>query len=156
MDAIKTDLAAMASEPEIYKLYTEEITPTTTIADVAGHIIIKVNYNNDDMANRLSESDRIPAMFAQWGVRDDILTPFTETSAYAINAMRWGTSRDADAGTLQWFYHEATTVGREESEEDKIGNIEDMWDRSIKYYQDNDDHSMWFLHYGLHTIRRGQ
>ena len=145
MDAIKTDLAEMASEPDTYRLYTEEITPTTTIADVAGHIIIKVNYNNDNMANRLSERDRVPAMFAQWGKRSDIETPFTETNAYAINAMRWGTSRNADAGKLQWFYHEATTVGTEESETDKINNIEDMWRRSIEYYEDNDDHSMWFL-----------
>ena len=145
MDAIKTDLAAMAAAPDTYRLYTEEVTPATTIADVAGHIIIKVNYNDDTMANRLSETDRIPAMFAQWGVRDDIETPFTETSAYAINAMRWGTSRNADSGQLQWFYHEATTVGTEESEEMKIYNIEDMWRRSIEYYKSNEEHKMWFL-----------
>ncbi len=147
MEAIKTDLAAMAAEPDTYRLYTEEITPQTTIEDVAGHIIIKVNYNNDNMANRLSETDQIPAMFAQWGVRSDIITPsdFTETSAYAINAMRWGTSRNADSGTLQWFYHEATTVGTEESEVDKLGNIEDMWRRSIDYYNSNENQSMWFL-----------
>lgn len=145
MDAIRNDLAEMASAPDTYRLYTDEITPTTTIADVAGSIIIKVNYNDDNMANHLSEDDQIPAMFAQWGTRNDITTPFTETNAYAINAMRWGTSRNADAGKLQWFYHEATTVGTEESETDKINNIEDMWRRSIEYYEDNDDHSMWFL-----------
>ena len=145
MEAIKTDLAAMAAEPDTYRLYTEEITPQTTIDDVKGHIIIKVNYNDDDMANRLGETDQIPAMFAQWGVRSDISTPFTETNAYAINAMRWGTSRDADSGQLQWFYHEATTVGTEESEENKLGNIEDMWRRSIDYYNSNENQSMWFL-----------
>lgn len=152
MEAIKTDLAAMASYDDTYRLYTEEITPTTTIADVAGHIIIKVNYNNDNMANRLSDTDRIPAMFAQWGVRDDIKL-FTETNAYAVNAMRWGTSRNADNGTLQWFYHEATNVGyldgspgdNGETESEKKNNIEDMWRRSISYYESNDDHSMWFL-----------
>lgn len=135
----------MVASPDTYRIYTKEVTPATTIADVKGHIIIKVNYNDDVMANRLSEKDKIPAMFAQWGVRNDIETPFTETSAYAINAMRWGTSRNADSGSLQWFYHEATTVGTEESEEDKIGNIQDMWDRSIGYYKSNEDHSMWFL-----------
>ena len=145
MEAIKTDLAAMVASPDTYRIYTKKVTPATTIADVKGHIIIKVNYNDDVMANRLSENDQIPAMFAQWGVRNDIETPFTETSAYAINAMRWGTSRNADSGSLQWFYHEATTVGTEESEEDKIGNIQDMWDRSIGYYKSNEDHSMWFL-----------
>ena len=147
MDAIRNELEYMtqSQNADTYRIYTDEITPNTTISDVAGHIIIKVNYNNESMANHLNESDRIPAMFAQWGIRSDIEIPFTETNAYAINAMRWGTSRNADIGTLQWFYHEATTVGTEESEADKIGNIEDMWRRSIEYYKNNDDHSMWFL-----------
>ena len=152
MDAIKEDLAEMAADDETYRLYTGEITPYTTIDDVKGHIIIKVNYNDNDMANRLSDSDRIPAMFSQWGLREDV-EDFNETSAYAVNAMRWGTSNNADAGSLQWFYHEATNVGYNntsggdygESSDVKIANIEDMWNRSINYYKDNDDHKMWFL-----------
>lgn len=152
MDAIKEDLDEMAADDETYRLYTGEITPYTTINDVKGHIIIKVNYNDNDMANRLSDSDRIPAMFSQWGLREDV-EDFNETSAYAVNAMRWGTSNNADAGSLQWFYHEATNVGYNntsggdygESSDVKIANIEDMWNRSINYYKDNDDHKMWFL-----------
>ena len=152
MDAIKEDLDEMAADDETYRLYTGEITPSTTIDDVKGHIIIKVNYNDNDMANRLSDSDRIPAMFSQWGLREDV-EDFNETSAYAVNAMRWGTSNNADAGSLQWFYHEATSVGYNntsggdygESSDVKIANIEDMWNRSINYYKDNDDHKMWFL-----------
>lgn len=150
MDAIRNELAEMAAEEETYRLYTGEITPTTTINDVKGHIIIKVNYNNDNMGNHLSENDRIPAMFAKWGVFDDVSTPFTETSAYAINSMRWGTSHNVNNGALQWFYHEATSVGYnnnggEETYAQKIGNIEDMWNRSVGYYNSNSDHSMWFL-----------
>ena len=150
MDAIRNELAEMAASPDTYRLYTEEVTPATTIADVAGHIIIKVNYNDDNMGNHLSESDRIPAMFAKWGVFDDVSTPFTETSAYAINSMRWGTSYNINSGGLQWFYHEATSVGHnndggEETYAQKIGNIEDMWKRSVDYYNSNSDHSMWFL-----------
>ena len=150
MDAIRNELAEMAADEETYRLYTREITPTTTIDDVKGHIIIKVNYNDDDMGNHLSENDRIPAMFAKWGVFDDVSTPFTETSAYAINSMRWGTSHNVNNGALQWFYHEATSVGYnndggEETYAQKIGNIEDMWNRSVGYYNSNSDHSMWFL-----------
>lgn len=150
MDAIRNDLAEMAANEETYRLYTGEITPTTTIDDVKGHIIIKVNYNDDDMGNHLSENDRIPAMFAKWGVFDDVSTPFTETEAYAINSMRWGTSHNVNNGALQWFYHEATSVGYnnnggEETYAQKIGNIEDMWNRSIDYYKNNSDNSMWFL-----------
>ena len=154
MEAIKTDLAAMAAKPDTYRLYTEEVTPNTTIANVAGKIIIKVNYNDDTMANRLSDTDRIPAMFAQWGMRDDVVVEdFTETSAYAINAMRWGTSHNAGNGTLKWFYHEATTVGYNNADGGeygepsglKISNIEDMWKKSITYYTNNKKHDMWFL-----------
>ncbi len=150
MDAIRNDLAEMAANEETYRLYTGEITPTTTINDVKGHIIIKVNYNDDDMGNHLSENDRIPAMFAKWGVFDDVSTPFTETEAYAINSMRWGTSHNVNSGALQWFYHEATSVGYnnnggEETYAQKIGNIEDMWNRSVGYYNSNSDNSMWFL-----------
>ena len=150
MDAIRNELAEMAADEETYRLYTGEITPTTTIDDVKGHIIIKVNYNNDKMGNHLSENDQIPAMFAKWGVFDDVSTPFTETSAYAINSMRWGTSHNVNNGALQWFYHEATSVGYnnnggEETYDQKIGNIEDMWNRSVGYYNSNSDHSMWFL-----------
>ena len=150
MDAIRNDLAEMAADENTYRLYTAEITPTTTINDVKGHIIIKVNYNDDDMGNHLSENDQIPAMFAKWGVFDDVSTPFTETKAYAINSMRWGTSNNVNSGALQWFYHEATSVGYdnnggEETYAQKIGNIEDMWERSIGYYRDNIDNSMWFL-----------
>jgi hypothetical protein len=150
MDAIRNELAEMAADEDTYRLYTGEITPTTTINDVKGHIIIKVNYNDDNMGNHLSENDQIPAMFAKWGVFDDVSTPFDETSAYAINSMRWGTSHNVNNGALQWFYHEATSVGYnnnggEETYDQKIGNIEDMWNRSVGYYNSNSDHSMWFL-----------
>lgn len=150
MDAIRNELAEMAADEETYRLYTGKITPTTTINDVKGHIIIKVNYNKDNMGNHLSENDHIPAMFAKWGKFEDVSTPFTETDAYAINSMRWGTSHNINSGALQWFYHEATSVGYnnrggEETYDQKIGNIEDMWNRSVGYYNSNSDHSMWFL-----------
>ena len=153
MDAIRNELAEMTADEDRYRLYTGEITPTTTIDDVKGHIIIKVNYNNDDMGNHLSDNDQIPAMFAKWGVFDDVSTPFTETKAYAINSMRWGTSNKVESGALQWFYHEATGVGYNdasggddgETQSVKMANIKDMWERSVGYYNSNSDHSMWFL-----------
>lgn len=153
MDAIRTELALMAKDEDMYRLYTGEITPSTTIGDVAGHIIIKVNYNDDTMGNHLNADDRIPAMFAKWGTFDDVTTPFKETNAYAINSMRWGTSNKVESGALQWFYHEATGVGYNdasggddgETQSVKMANIKDMWERSVGYYNSNSDHSMWFL-----------
>lgn len=150
MDAIRNELAEMTKNDDTYRIYTGKITPNTTIADVAGHIIIKVNYNYDNMGNHLSTADRIPAMFAQWGTLDDVSTDFTETDAYAINTLRWGTSNHSVNSNLQWFYHEATRVGYnnnggDETYDQKTGNIEDMWNRSIQYYKKSNDHSMWFL-----------
>lgn len=153
MDAIRTELALMAADEDMYRLYTDEITPSTTIGDVAGHIIIKVNYNDDTMGNHLNADDRIPAMFAKWGTFDDVTTPFEETNAYAVNSMRWGTSNKVESGALQWFYHEATGVGYNdasggddgETQSVKMANIKDMWERSVGYYNSNSDHNMWFL-----------
>lgn len=153
MDAVSNELAEMAADDDTYRLYTGEITPNTTIGDVAGHIIIKVNYNDNDMANHMGADERVPAMYAQWGIRADYNTPFTETDAYAINALHWGTSNFTTT-EMNWFYHEATDIvapGASSSDEGaetqavKIANIEDMWNRSITYYQGNDNHNMWYL-----------
>ena len=148
MDAIRNELAEMTADGETYRLYTGEITPTTTIEDVKGHIIIKVNYNDDGMGNHLSATDQIPAMFSMWG-------PEGKNQAYRTNPMRWGTTyglnvNDLGSGPLKWFYHEATSVGYndnggEETESVKKTNIEDMWNRSVGYYNNNSDNSMWFL-----------
>lgn len=150
MDAIRNELAEMTANNDTYRIYTDEITSKTTITDVAGHIIIKVNYNTDAMGNHLSTTDKIPAMFAQWGALDDVSTDFTETNAYAVNTLRWGTSNHSVNSNLTWFYHEATSVGYkdnggEETYSTKIANIEDMWKKSITYYKNNNDNNMWFL-----------
>ena len=148
MDAIRNELAEMTADNDTYRIYTNEITNKTTINDVAGHIIIKVNYNTQAMANHLTDSDEIPVMFAQWG-------PEGTNQAYRTNPMKWGTSYglnvdDMTTGPLKWFYHEATSVGfkdngGEEKESVKKANIEDMWKKSIAYYNANDNHDMWFL-----------
>lgn len=148
MDAIRNELAEMTADNNTYRIYTDEITNKTTINDVAGHIIIKVNYNTQAMADHLTATDKIPVMFAQWG-------PEGANQAYRTNPMKWGTSNglsvnDMTTGPLKWFYHEATSVGYndnggEEKESVKKANIEDMWKKSIDYYNANDNHDMWFL-----------
>ena len=154
MSAIQNDLQDMYGNETTYRLYPHEITPTTTLGDVAGRIVIKVNYNNDGMAAQLDRNLRLPAMFAIWGVGTQTWSQsecgFSPTNAYAIQNMRWGTSNHNAGATLSWFYHEATSVGwnntgGEEPSGTKVANIEDMWERSIDYYNNNNDHSMWFL-----------
>ena len=146
MQAVKNELAEMAQDDDTYRLYTGEITPNTTLEQVAGHVIIKVNYNDDDMANYLANNDQVPALFSIWGLTDQTLDDdFTPTSAYAINMLRWGTSNHNVTANMKFFYHEATSVGNEESAYDKENNIKDMWNRSINYYKTNNNHDMWFM-----------
>ena len=147
MQAVKNDLAEMAlDETDSYRLYTGEITPSTTLGQVAGHVVIKVNYNDDVMANYLSRDDQVPALFSIWGLTDQtVRDDFEPTSAYAINMLRWGTSNHNVTAGMRFFYHEASSVGHEESAYDKENNIKDMWERSINYYKTNTNHDMWFM-----------
>lgn len=158
MQAVKNDLAKMAEDEDTYRLYTGEITPNTTLRQVAGRVIIKVNYNNDNMANYLSRDDEVPALFSIWGITDQtVRDDFEPTSAYAINMLRWGTSNHNATAGMRFFYHEASSVGHEESAYDKENNIKDMWERSINYYKTNSNHDMWFMndvggyYYGIHN-----
>ena len=146
MQAVKNELTEMAQDDDTYRLYTGEITPNTTLGQVAGHVIIKVNYNDDNMANYLAANDQVPALFSIWGLTDQTLDDdFTPTSAYAINMLRWGTSNHNVTANMKFFYHEATSVGHEESAALKESNIKDMWNRSINYYKTNEKHDMWFM-----------
>lgn len=145
MQAVKNDLEEMSKDGK-YRLYTGEITSNTTLAQVAGKVVVKVNYNSDAMANYLDVSDQVPALFSIWGVTDQtIKDDFEPTSAYAINMLRWGTSNHNKNATMKFFYHEATSVNHEESAYLKEYNIKNMWERSISYYKSNSAHDMWFM-----------
>lgn len=145
MQAVKNDLEEMSKDGK-YRLYTGEITPNTTLAQVAGKVVVKVNYNSDAMANYLDVNDQVPALFSIWGVTDQtIKDDFEPTSAYAINMLRWGTSNHNKNATMKFFYHEATSVNHEESAYLKEYNIKNMWERSISYYKSNSAHDMWFM-----------
>ncbi len=156
MEAVQNELTDMAKDAQ-YRLYTGEITPNTTIGDVAGKIIVKVNYNDDDMANTLDQNAKLPALFSIWGYGNQSNTseglPSTEEAhrdAYAMNNLRWGTSNHDKAANMTFFYHEASSVGHnddggEETETEKKTRMEDMWERSIRYYGENDAHDMWFM-----------
>ena len=157
MQAVKNDLEEMAQDDQTYRLYTDEITPNTTLGELAGHVIIKVNYNTDAMANHLATTDHVPALFSIWGygsqsddTQDLPSGDGDHANAYAMNNLRWGTSNHSVSSTMKFFYHEASSVGHndnggEETESEKKFRVEDMWKRSIKYYNKNDSHSMWFM-----------
>ena len=136
MRAVQEELTEMGNDPQ-YRLYTEAITPNTTIDDVKGKIIIKVNYNNQDMGNYLNADARVPAMFAIW---DSYYRP-------EGNDLRWGTSNSNAPATMKWVYQEVTTVGPggQTILADKKNYINQMFESSIDSYQNNSAHDMWFM-----------
>ena len=136
MTAVEEELKEMGNESQ-YRLYTEEITPNTTIDDVKGKIIIKVNYNDQDMGNYLNADARVPAMFAIW---DSYYRP-------EGNDLRWGTSNSNAPATMKWVYQEVTTVGPggQTILADKKNYINQMFESSIDSYQNNSAHDMWFM-----------
>ena len=136
MTAVEEELKEMGKNSQ-YRLYTDEITPNTTINDVKGKIIIKVNYNDQDMGNYLNADARVPAMFAIW---DSYYRP-------EGNDLRWGTSNSNAHATMKWVYQEVTTVGPggQTILADKKNYINQMFESSIDSYQNNSAHDMWFM-----------
>lgn len=136
MTAVEEELKEMGKDSQ-YRLYTEVITPNTTIDDVKGKIIIKVNYNNQNMGNYLNADARVPAMFAIW---DSYYSP-------EGNDLRWGTSNSNAPATMKWVYQEVTTVGPggQTILADKKNYINQMFESSIDSYQNNSAHDMWFM-----------
>ena len=133
MSAVEEEIKEMAADSQ-YRIYTDGITPETTIADVAGKIIIKVNSEH----GTLGASANVPALFAPWN------------TYYEPNGvpMRWGTNSEYVQSDLTWFFQEVTTVGTG----GEIGNIDlkkeyiqTMWNKSIDFYNNNTGHSMWFM-----------
>lgn len=97
-------------------LYTDRITPETTIADVRGHVIVKVNTNytlNDKNEVTLNNEvgwngTQIPALFSRW-VGDSGKEPRT------IN-LNWGspispTPLNEGPSDLHWCYTELDNIG---------------------------------------------
>ena len=161
MEAVQNELETMANDPQ-YRLYTDEITPNTTLDEVAGKIIIKVNYNTANMASALDRNAQVPALFSIWGYGVDGQSDTSQglpsnpgnggdhANAYAMNNLRWGTSNHSVKANMKFFYHEASSIGHnnnggEETEKEKKDRVEDMWERSIQYYKTNDAHNMWFM-----------
>lgn len=136
MTAVEEELKEMGNNSQ-YRLYTGEITPNTTIGDVKGKIIVKVNYNNTSMGNSLDVNAGVPAMFAVW---DEYYRPDG-------NDLRWGTSNTAATATMKWAYQEVTTVGPggQTTLADKKSYVNQMFESSIDSYQNNTAHDMWFM-----------
>ena len=92
------------AEEDGLPIYTGEITPNTTIKDVAGQIIVHVNINTPSLANRMTEATNYPAIFSWWDSEHD---GYVEGGT----PLRWGTPVNLEeTSNMTWLYQELTDV----------------------------------------------
>lgn len=119
------------------RIYTGEITANTTLDDVKGKIIIKINYNSQAQESAFAADATYPMLFSQWdGIKNTV-------------PLYWGTMNKT--ASLQWMYQEATHVGSAgeagvaNTAEIKLANVNEIFTKSIDAYQNNSAHDMWFM-----------
>ena len=135
MDAIANELKVLGYEVT-NRIFTDEITANTTLDDVKGKIILKVNTNSDAQHGYIAADDYVPALFSRWDG--------------AINTvdLRWGSPNTTSTRTpLRWMYQEATHVGEstEITPENKYGYAMKVFQNSIDEYTANSAHDTWFM-----------
>lgn len=132
------------------RIYTEEITPNTTIDDVKGKIILKANYNSENMIANYGTTTA-PIMFTFWG---NATGPVKGEWTYQDNnggmPMDWGIPVWYANNTnpkLRWYYQEVTSVGngQEATTQQKKNGITHLFQESIDLYKSDNSHKTWFM-----------
>ena len=135
MDAIANELKQLGKDAA-NRIYTEEITANTTLDDVKGKIILKVNTNSDAQNGYIAADDDVPALFSRWnGATNTVL-------------LRWGSPNTNSTRTpLNWMYQEATHVGTgtEITPANKYAYAINIFTKSVGMYEQNDAHDTWFM-----------
>lgn len=134
------------------RIYIGEVTANTTIDDVKGKIILKANYNSQDMINGFSGS--APIMFTWWKdaygphISDDPNSDYYQ-DLYGGMPMDWGKPvwyLDSPAN-LRWYYQEVTSVGsgQEATRAEKEKFITNLFTKSVDLYKNDNAHKTWFM-----------
>lgn len=143
------------------RIYTGEITPNTTIDDVKGKIILKANYNSENMLKYYTDptsfvydgpnvATSAPIMFTYWGAATG---PEKGSWTYQDNnggmPMDWGVPlwyANSNA-QLRWYYQEVTSVGtnQEATRGQKETGIKHLFQESVDLYKNDNAHKTWFM-----------
>ncbi len=135
MDAIAQKLKDLGQDTQ-NRIFTDEVTANTTLGEVAGKIILKVNTNSDAQNEYIVANDNVPALFSRWN------------GAMNTVALRWGSPNTASTRqALNWMYQEATHVGddTEITAANKIAYINQVFVNSVDAYIGNAAHDTWFM-----------
>lgn len=116
----------------------EELTANTTLGDLAGKILVKVNLNSSAMYS----AGEAPAAFSLYESGLDVKT----------TNLLWGNTNLSTADErLLWKYTECTYVTNWKignkwlTLNDKKDNIQTMFDAAINDYSGNEEHKIWYM-----------
>ena len=133
----------LANDVESWKdelnIYPDRVTPNTTLGDLAGHLVLKANYNSKEMGDALASTRTVPMMFSHWsGV-------FMENLP-----LRWGTSNSAASSDMLWYAQELTNCnttgeGAQGTIKDKKDYIQKVFDEGVRIYNDDENHKTWLM-----------
>lgn len=140
MKALQTTVNECVKDYNTYRIFDKEMTPDVTLGDVAGKIILKANYNSDDM---ISGAGTAPMMYTKWEV------PYVEGGL----PMTWGNPNSG--ANLWWLYQEVTSVkdpsrgcghgSAESTKEEKETYIKKIFQESVTAYKNDTSHKTWFM-----------
>lgn len=135
IEAVTTELQKL-SETAQNRIYTGEITANTTLDDVKGKIILKINYNEQSQESNVAADATYPMLFSRWdGIQNEV-------------PLRWGSPNTSSSRSpLTWYYQEATHIGggNQGTATQKWNNIQTVFQNSVTMYQNNDAHDTWFM-----------
>lgn len=140
MTALQNTVNECADDYDTYRIFDKEMTPDVTLGDVAGQIILKANYNSDDM---IAGAGTVPLMYTLWN------TPYVEGGL----PMTWGNPNST--ANLRWLYQEVTSVkddrrgcghgSAEATKEQKEAYIKQIFSESVEAYKNDTSHKTWFM-----------
>ena len=134
MEGAAEKLRQLAKNPAYSNLiYTGKVDANTTLDDVKGKIVIKLNFN--DNSQKLYVNETVPALFSLWE---------SPKGNYNITNLYWGTFAET-SNPLKWMYQEVTYVPKEATEAAKEASALKLFQESVTKYHNDDSHSTWFM-----------
>lgn len=132
------------------RIFDGEVTANTTIDDVKGKIILKANYNSQNMISDYGTTTA-PIMFTYWGTATgpDKAGDWTYQNENGGMPMDWGIPvwYANSTGQLRWYYQEVTSVGtnQEATRQQKEDGIKNLFQKSVDLYKNDNAHKTWFM-----------
>ena len=153
MSSLQETITACANNSQ-YKIFNGELSPSTTLGDVANQIIVKANYNGQDMIWGVGTA---PMLYSNW------------QTAYVEGGVPMTWSDPNGSSSFTWLYQEVTSVldptrntcnadgtgerwdtrttpySCESTKDQKETYIRTIFEESVDAYKNNEAHNIWFM-----------